>query len=565
MPFSSPAFLPEGAFADDAGLAAMREELGRSKAQLLAQSAEVQRLRAELALRDMPSSRPESDAPLAAAPTQRERLQQQILDRMPGAVAYWDAALTLRFCNAYLMRHWAGKPQPLIGQHMSAILSKRGLTRSMRHVGEALAGRESSGEHVEHGFTAHVSYSPDIEEGVVKGFIVMAVDVSELKDARAAAEQASLAKSAFLASVSHEIRTPLNAVLGFAQVGALRSKGEAAAEHFQHILHSGRLLLGLINDVLDFSMIDAGGFDLSPGDMPLDACIDSAVRSVRGQARDKGLALHAWRDPAMPAHWQGDAARVEQILVKLLGNAVKFTDRGEVRLTAWADAQGLRFSVADTGQGMTPEVLARLFKPFERGDASATRRVGGTGLGLSICWRLATLMGGGVTVDSEVGKGTRVDVMLPLAPLSPAAVADPRDEPRRSETHWLDWGLQGLRVLVAEDHSVNQLLLEQLLLNVGAVMTCVDNGREAVEVVRRAGAGAFDIVLCDIEMPVMDGYEATREIRRIDPTLPVLGLTAHAVEHARERGLSAGMADYLTKPFDHETLMREMGRHARRV
>jgi CheY-like chemotaxis protein len=260
-----------------------------------------------------------------------------------------------------------------------------------------MAGRESSGEHIEQGLSAHVHYSPDVEDGVVHGFVVMAVDVTELKEARAAAEQASRAKSEFLASVSHEIRTPLNAVLGFAQVGAMRFQNEPPAEQFGHILSSGQLLLGLINDVLDFSRIEAGSFSLSPG-----------------------------------------------------------------------------------------------------------------------------------------------------------------------KTDGQSWGLQGLRVLVAEDHSVNQLLLEQLLINVGAVMTCVHNGREAVEAVRAAGEGAFDIMLCDIEMPVMDGYQATREIRRLDPGLPVLGLTAHAFEHARERGLAAGMADYILKPFQHEVLMREMARHARR-
>lgn len=489
-----------------------------------------------------------------------ERLQK-ILDCMPGALAYWDAKLILRFCNLYLTRHWAYKRQPLIGQHMAEILSAQGLALTMPHVREALAGRESSGEHIErNGMAARVSYSPDIEDGVVKGFIVLAMDVSELKTARAAAEQASRAKSEFLASMSHEIRTPLNAVLGFAQVGALRFKGHDSAEHFCHITTSGQLLLGLINDVLDFSKIEAGKLSLTPADMLLDACIEGAVDMVRDQARAKGLTLRVERHADTPTGWRGDALRVEQILVNLLSNAVKFTDRGEVTLTVWADVNGLHVQVKDTGPGMPPEVMRRLFKPFEQGDGSTTRRVGGTGLGLSICKRLAEMMGGRIWVESAVGEGACFEAILPLPVIEPRAFNDGL----HGGLNWQIHGLQGLRVLVAEDHSVNQLLLEQFLLNVGAVMTCVNNGLEAVELVKHLGPGMFDIMLCDIEMPLMDGYQATREIRQLDPGLPVLGLTAHAFEDARERGLKAGMVNYITKPFVYELLMSEMARHARR-
>ncbi|MFT3857740.1 MAG: ATP-binding protein [Aquabacterium sp.] len=531
MPFSSPSVMRAQTSPDDAEVLALREEVVALRAQLKQREAGAR------------------------------RMLHQILDRMPGAVAYWDTDLVLRFCNPLLMRHWAHKPQPLIGQPMSAVLSEQGLARTLPHVHEALAGRESSGEHVEHGMTAHVRYSPVIEDGVVQGFIVMAVDVSELKNARAAAEQASRAKSEFLASMSHEIRTPLNAVLGFAQLGAMRFGDHPSAEPFRHILTSGQLLLGLINDVLDFSRIEAGKLSLHPGEMVLDDCIERGLDIVREQARDKGLDLLVERHPATADRWQADAVRVEQILVNLLTNAVKFTERGEVRLKVWADEEGLRLRVADTGPGMAPEVMARLFKPFEQGDASSTRRAGGTGLGLSICKRLAEMMGGDIRVCSAPGQGARFDVVLPLTPwpelVLPSQEAAPLD--------WHEWGLQGVRVLVAEDHSVNQLLIGQLLDNVGAVMTCVGNGEEAVLAVAEAGAGAFDLMLCDIEMPVMDGLEATRRIRRIDPGLPVLGLTAHAFEHARQQGLAAGMLDYILKPFRHEVLMGLMAQHARRT
>lgn len=539
----------------DAQRAALQAELTSVRAQLRDKSAEANRLRALLHERQASPDR------LARDQTNHERRLQTILDRMPGAVAYWDANLILRFGNSRLMRHWADKPQPLLGQHMSRVLSAKGYERTLPFVREALAGRESSGEHHESdGLTAHVSYTPDIEDGLVRGFIVMALDVSELKAAQDAAEQASRAKSEFLASMSHEIRTPLNAVLGFAQVGAMRFEGHESNPHFTHILHAGQHLLSLINDVLDFSKIEAGKLNLQPGEMVLDDCIEQALELVREQAQSKGLRLVVERASGAPSRWQADTLRVGQILINLLTNAVKFTQRGEVRLSAWGDAQGLHLAVQDTGPGMAQPLLARLFEPFEQGDGGSSRRVGGTGLGLSISKRLAQLMGGHIAVRSAEGVGSRFEVVLPLPVVVPVApiVSDVK------QTDWHAFGLEGLNVLVAEDHHVNQLLLEQFLSNVGAVMTCVDNGLEAVEAVRAAGPGVFDLMLCDIDMPVMDGYQATEHIMQLDPGLPVLGLTAHAFDDARARGLKAGMVDYITKPYVYEELMKGMARHARR-
>ena len=533
---------PEAPAMSDATHAALQAEIASLKAQLSDKSAEISRLR-------------------AASPSDNERRLQTIVDRMPGAVAYWGADLTLRYCNDYLMRHWAHKAQPLVGQHMTSLLGGHGLARTMTHVHEAMAGRASSGEHIErNGLNAHVSYTPDIEDGVVKGFIVLAMDVTELKAARFAAEQASRAKSEFLASMSHEIRTPLHAVLGFAQVGALQFKQDEAGAHFRHILTAGQLLLGLINDILDFSKIEAGKLSLMTSDMMVAECVERAVDLVRDQASRKGLALSVTRHPDTPSRWLGDVVRIEQILLNLLSNAVKFTDQGEVRLDVWADQAGLHFAVQDSGPGMSAPVQSRLFKPFEQGDASSTRRVGGTGLGLSISKRLVDMMGGQIDVTSAPGRGSRFEVSLPLALVAPA---QPPVDRLICDVDWLACGLEGVRVLVAEDHHVNQLLLEQFLSNVGAVMHCVDNGVEAVEAVRYAGPGAYDIMLCDIEMPLMDGYQATQAIHQIDPTLPIVGLTAHAFDDARARGLSVGMSDYIIKPFVYEDLMQVMARHAR--
>jgi signal transduction histidine kinase len=242
--------------------------------------------------------------------------------------------------------------------------------------------------------------------------------------------------------MSHEIRTPLNAVIGFAQLGAMRHAGEAPAETFSHILQAGRHLLGLVNDVLDFSKIEAGKLALMPTAMRLDDVIEQATNLVGQQARDKGLSLLVEREPGLPDHWLVDGLRLDQVLVNLLTNAVKFTDQGSVLLRVKAAAApeagraalqtGLLLQVHDTGAGMSSDQLARLFQPFEQGDTSRTRRVGGTGLGLSICKRLVDLMDGRIEVDSAPGCGTRFDVWLPLQPVVPVPVAEGQPSPSRA-------------------------------------------------------------------------------------------------------------------------------------
>jgi signal transduction histidine kinase len=350
-------------------------------------------------------------------------------------------------------------------------------------------------------------------------------------------------------------------VLGLAQVGQRQHAGQPVADTFDHILKAGHHLLGVINDVLDFSKIEAGKLELQISRVDLDDMVDSVVHLVAEQARTKGLTLAVSRDPALPSAFAADPVRLAQLLINLLNNAVKFTEQGRVDLVLRQIPEGLSMVVTDTGPGMGAEVMARLFQPFERGDSSTTRRVGGTGLGLSICKRLTDLMGGRISVDSQLGQGSRFEVVLPLQPLHTRVVDPARhapDEPGLPEH--LGPRLSGLRLLVAEDHPVNQMVLSQLLEAEGAEMVIVGHGGLAVEQLRQHGAEHFHLVLCDIEMPVMDGYEATRQIKALAPCLPVIGLTAHAFEDARRQGETAGMDGYITKPYMLDALVQEVRR-----
>jgi signal transduction histidine kinase/DNA-binding NarL/FixJ family response regulator len=368
----------------------------------------------------------------------------------------------------------------------------------------------------------------------------------DLRVARREAEAASDAKSAFLANMSHEIRTPFQGLLGM--LSLLRETGLSArqTDFLRTATESADHLLQLLNDILDLSQLESGRMTLAPGATDLRGLLREVEALMRPQAMGKALALHLDAEPDVPERVLADAKRVKQVLFNLLSNAIKFSDRGAVVLDVRRHAEhggdeSLEFVVTDTGIGMDEASLGRLFRRFEQGDPSISRRHGGTGLGLEISRNLARLMGGDITVKSRLGEGSSFTFRMPLRPVAPTPLPDPAAEPVGVRA--------GLEVLVAEDHPVNRQYMAALLENLGHVAHFTTDGEEALAAARRGG---WDLVLMDLHMPRMDGIEATRAIRalpdRTAAAVPIVALTADAFPETRERCLVAGMNDFLTKP-----------------
>ncbi len=397
-----------------------------------------------------------------------------------------------------------------------------------------------------------------------------------LKSERLRAEEASRLKSQFLANMSHEIRTPLNGVLGMAQALDTRLRTPEEREMVTTIRDSGETLLSILNDILDLSRIEAGKLELAPAPFQPGDTVARVARLYRLRAEEKGLTLTVEAGPGLEDWRMGDAHRIVQVLNNLLGNAIKFTERGAVRLDARiapGDPAVLHLSVEDTGIGMTPEQCARIFDEFVQADAEITRRFGGTGLGMSIARRLVGLMGGTLTLDSTPGVGTRVQVTLPLPEAqAPAAVAAARATGP---------DIAGLRLLYAEDTRANQRVMQAFLKGRGVTLTLVDNGRAAVEAVtgglvagaRPDGGGglpeAFDLLMLDVSMPELDGPSALREIAARcaaagRPMPPAIAVTANVMAHQIDGYHAAGFCDHLAKPLRRDALLAMVAARARR-
>ena len=380
---------------------------------------------------------------------------------------------------------------------------------------------------------------------------------AELEAAMEEARQANRAKSDFLARMSHEIRTPMNAIIGLSRMLQESPLSTQQRQHIEQVVQSSDALLGIINDILDYSKIEAGRLNLEAAPFRLDKVFQSVNGLFAVKAREKGLTLRFVRHPEVPNVLVGDALRLGQILINLVGNAVKFTTVGEVEVQAVsipAAASGgtatIAFSVRDTGIGISPEQQAQLFSPFTQADGSITRRFGGTGLGLAICRQLVELMGGQITLESVPGKGSCFNFVLVLRlpepgslPLSDDATATARAEAVANRPRWA-----GERVLLVEDIAINRTIAVSLLQRVGLTVEVATNGREALEMLDRK---EYRLILMDIQMPEMDGLTATRTLRA-DPRLraiPVIAMTAHAMSDDRDLSLAAGMNEHLTKPI----------------
>lgn len=506
---------------------------------------------------------------------QREALIEQILDALPISIYVKDGQGCFRFYNKQTEQITGVERNRAIGRTDFEVfpidLARKFVDddRQAKQGGEIIVSEEQLTLMGQTRWLLtgrgpiHIQRPDQAPEIWILGFALDITDRREmeqvLEQARQEAESAANAKSEFLSVMSHEIRTPLNAVIGMSGLlldQVLNSEQKRQAEMIQR---SGQHLLHLVNDILDFNKLEAGRVELENQAFDLNQLIDTVVEMVMPSAKAKKIELLVEKPPGLVAYIKGDPARLRQVLLNLLGNAIKFTETGSVTLKVRSIDHQIRFEVKDTGIGIAEDKLERLFDAFTQADASTSRKYGGTGLGLSISKKLAQAMRGDIGARSRLGIGSCFWFEVPFEPANEHDLTSDSDQVDYLNQHTLS-------ILVAEDNPSNQLLIQAILAKLNHKVTLAENGLEVLSELSKPDA-KFDLILMDMQMPEMDGLEATRRIRNHEiqsvACIPIIALTANAMFGDREKVIAAGMNDYLSKPIDVEALKKALWRWSR--
>ena len=498
--------------------------------------------------------------------------QASLLDQVNSAIIATDLDFRISYWNRHAETTFGWKRHEVIGRPVLVFMTvgkKRKV--GMKFLQKLRKSKSFSGDisvpHKKgHNIPLDIDCSPLFNaENRQIGFTAVAVDITDhvtyenqLEDEKAQAERLAVAKQDFLATMSHEIRTPLNVIIGMARLLSDSQPRNDQQEHLRSLMFSANHLLTIINDILDMAKIEAGKIQLEKVDFNITEVLEGLEKSFALKITEKGLDFSIDRDESVPEWLVGDQVRLTQILNNLVSNAVKFTDEGFIRIKVRAYPRGnqqqrLSFNIIDSGIGISKDKLEHIFDNYTQAKADTTRRYGGTGLGLSICKRLVEVQGGEISVSSEEGLGTTFSFNLDYASSSRKEV--------RSLPEIDEYSLENVHLLLVDDDEANCIVASSFLNKMGVQVDFAHNGEEALQAVQQQD---YNIVLMDLQMPIMSGYDATRAIRQLGGAysdLPIIALTAHVVSDVRDRVREAGMNDYLSKPFDPEKLNTILARH----